>query len=97
MSIVARWLLSGKYLIGQIYIVIQVCIHNHYYYAHYYQHIYTLVGDLDSLNMSPSAPHWLKEVEKEDKKMLTGETICYLLCTRNSGVHVHVALEYMYM
>lgn len=28
-------------------------------------------GDLDSLNMSPSAPHWLKEVEKEDKKMLT--------------------------
>ena len=32
------------------------------------------VGDSDSLSMSPSAPHWLKEVERDDKKMLTGKS-----------------------
>ena len=26
----------------------------------------------DSLSISPSPPQWLKEIEKEDKKMLTG-------------------------
>ena len=44
-------------------------------------HTYTTVGDFDSLNMSPSAPHWLKEVEKEDKKMLTGEIMLHVVYT----------------
>ena len=57
----------------------------HYNYTNVHVHVPVLAGQLiylfsplssvsdsDSLSMSPSAPQWLKEIEKEDKKMLTG-------------------------